>query len=89
MAIVDTVLNSLRQAERELEAQLAGVRSAIASMVGGGGSRGGRRGRRASTRSAAAAGGSRKRRISAEGRARIAAAQRARWAKVRAQKKEK
>ncbi len=82
MAGVDSAVNSLRQAERELVAQLEGIRAAIASL-GGGARRG--RGRRLST--AAGNGRRRRRKISPEGRARIAAAQRARWAKVRAGKK--
>jgi hypothetical protein len=71
----------------------------LLSQLTGGGSRGGERGRRG--RPARARGGRtarrgpgrpaatvrKKRKMSAEARARIAAAQKARWAKVRAQKK--
>lgn len=89
MAIVDSVFKSLRQAERELEGQLASVRAAMASLSGNGAAR--RHGRPAGTHQhelpiglVNAGPTKRKRRkLSADARARISAAQKKRWAKYK------
>lgn len=74
----ESVLNSLRAAEREAVAQLEKIRTAIASF--GGKSAGGkRRGR--------PPGSGKRRKMSAEARAKIAAAQKKRWAKQKATEK--
>jgi hypothetical protein len=93
MAVFARLVNGLKRAERELQAQLTGVRAAISSLASGApaGRKRGRRGRsRSRTQSAAAVVTTvRKKRkpMSAEARAKIAAAQRARWAKHNAAKK--
>ena len=91
MAAFHTLVDGFRKAERELEAQLAGVKAAIASLSEGGlVGRGRRRGRppgsknkhTASTRSSVIHGRKRKRRkMSAAARKAISDAQKARWAK--------
>ena len=79
MAVVDTAVSALRQAERDIEGQLASVREAIASLTRSGGRGAGR---------FAAGGATRKRRkLSADARARISAAQKRRWAKHKAENK--
>lgn len=74
--------------------QIEALQAELAGLFGGGspsrGSAGKRRGRppvAAKAASAAPAAGKRQHRMSAEGRARIAAAAKARWAKFRAEKK--
>ena len=71
MQNLNRVLSELKSEQQRLERQLRQVKRAIALLKGFG------------TRSS----GSATRKISAAGRARIAAAQRARWAKVRVGKK--
>jgi len=87
MASFGGMLAGLRKAERELAAQLAGVRGAIAALAGT--ATGSGRGRQTTSdpSSARATRGRKRGKMSAEGRARIAAAQKARWAKIRAAKK--
>ena len=80
MAAYQGLIRSLRRAEQQLERQLAGVRTAISSLHFG-----------SAVSPAAPAAGPRKRtrrvrKMSAAARARIAAAQRARWAKIKASK---
>ena len=80
MAIVDNAVSALRRAERDIEGQLASVREAIASLTRSAG----RRGRAALL----ATGAPRQRRkLSADARARISAAQKRRWAKHKAENK--
>lgn len=67
------LIKTLRHAERELVKQLAGIRRAISSLEMGG-----------AVSPGMPAVGIKKRRISKAGRARIAAAQKARWAKQKA-----
>ena len=96
MAVFANLVDGLKRAERELEAQLKGVRAAISSLASGEpavSAPGRRRGRAARQQAgtpvaAVVATASRKERkpMSAEARAKIAAAQRARWAKHRARK---
>ena len=84
--VLQNVLGHLSKAKRELQAeaksivdQIARIDAVLRSGLG--------RGRRKGTKRAAASKRGGKRQISAAGRARIAAAQRKRWAKVRAAKK--
>ena len=71
------LIKTLRRTERELVKQLVGVREAISSLELGG----------AVSPPVPARGiGGRKRRISKAGRARISAAQKARWARQKAGK---
>lgn len=95
MAAFQILVRSLRRVENELEAQLAGVKAAISSLAESGGLRGdaGKRGRRkgkASAKSALTGGGKaikkRATKMSAAGRAAISAAQKKRWAAVKAAK---
>ncbi len=67
-------IEDLREAERHLEKQLTAVKNHIAALVG------------APKRRGRSAVGPKKRRMSAKGRAAIAAAQKKRWAKVKAAK---
>ena len=93
MAVIANLVAGLKRAERSLEAQLKGIRAAIGSLAGGAPgipkrrrASGTKKTKGASKRAAVAV--KRKRKpMSAEARAKIAAAQRARWARVRAQKK--
>ena len=85
MARFDGLIESLRHAERTLESQLASVRSAISNLTEGG---------RQFIEDVASLGPAaapkrrrRRRKLSAEGRAAIAAAQRKRWAKIKASRK--
>jgi len=100
MAVLQTLVDSLRKAERELEAQLAGVKAAISSLREGGGLVGDRPGRgrprgsgnkqRRTTKSIIIHGKKRKRRkLSAAARKAISDAQKARWAKQKAGAKRK
>lgn len=86
MASFDDVLDGLRKAEREIEAQLAGIRGAISALAGSGQAKGRRRGRKAGTspkRPSAPPRNGRKP-LSASARKAISDAQKARWAKQRA-----
>jgi hypothetical protein len=82
MALQDVIV-TLRQAEQQLEQQLASIRGALSSLESGS----------AATPERAAVGATndrpvRKRsKLSAKGRAAISAAQKARWAKIRAANK--
>jgi hypothetical protein len=67
------ILLELKKQERRLEKQLTGIRSAIGSLAPVGRVKAARGPRR----------GGRKRRVSAAARAKMAAAQRARWARAR------
>jgi len=90
MAGFDNAVASLREAETELVRQLASVRAAISSLAGDVPRRARPTQKRSPGRPKGAGTKRRRRRkftMSAEARARIAAAQRARWAKVRAQKR--
>lgn len=87
MASFDDVLDGLRKAEREIEAQLAGIRGAISALAGGGQTKGrGRAGRKAGTASKRPTAQPRNGRkpLSASARKAISDAQKARWAKQRA-----
>lgn len=81
MAVFNTFIKGLRTTERELENQLTKVRNAIASLQVGRGAAGAK----------SSTPGTRKRRkrrkMSAAGRAKIAAAQKKRWATVKAGQK--
>jgi len=74
MAALQHLVKRLRQAERELEKQLDGIRAAISSLEFGGG--GVPRGSRSRPR--------RKRKVSAKARRAISLAQKRRWAKKKA-----
>jgi hypothetical protein len=79
MADFRRILSALKKQEQRLEKQLASIRSAIGSLAAG------VRTGVSSSRSRSRAGVRRKRRVSAAARAKMAAAQRARWARVRKQ----
>lgn len=86
MAGFTSLLKSLRHAEQQLEKQLEGVRSAIASLeFGGAVSPGMPGGTRVSGRPKSAT----RRTISAKGRKAISEAQKARWARMKADDKRK
>ncbi len=88
MAGFRRIIAELKKQERRLAAQLAGIRTAISSLEFGGGGvpapaiieTPNAAGRRSKKRR-------RRRKLSAEARAKISAAQKKRWAKVRAEKK--
>lgn len=83
MAGFQIVIKNLRRAEADLEKQLENVRSAIASLSGGTGAA--RRGRPAGSKNKA---GKKKRKpMSKVARAKIAAAQKKRWAAKKAGEK--
>jgi hypothetical protein len=77
MADLDAVLEQLKQERKRAEGELRQLEKVIATLS---------RMRTTSTRNGSGPGGI-KRQLSAAARERIAAAQRARWAKVRAQSK--
>jgi hypothetical protein len=84
MAAFQVLISGLRRAEKQLETQLASVRSAISSLeLGGGGIQRltGRRGRKRAT-----APPRRRRRLSAKARKAISDAQKKRWAKIKSAK---
>jgi hypothetical protein len=82
-----SLLKSLRRAEHQLETQLEGIRNAIASLeFGGAVSPGMPGGRRSSGRPK---GSGTRRTISAKGRKAISEAQKARWARLKAEEKRK
>ena len=91
MAGFQKLVSNLRKVEAQLEKQLEGVRSAIASLTGAGG--GGKRGRPAGTgqRGPGRPKGSGRKRgrrtMSAASRKAISDAQKARWAKQKAKDK--
>lgn len=79
--------DTLRRAG-EILAEIESLQTELAGLFSGG--RGGRRGARGGGRAAAAAaaaGSGKRRRMSPEAKARIAAAAKARWARYRAEKK--
>jgi hypothetical protein len=78
MADLDAVLEQLRQERKRAEGELRQLEKVITTLS---------RIRIKGTGSGAGSGGGAKRQLSAAARERIAAAQRARWAKVRAQSK--
>ena len=80
MASFTRIIVGLRRAERELEQQLGKVKSAIALLGAGTGAR---RGRPAGSKNIVR----RRRKMSAQARAAISAAQKERWAKQKAGKK--
>ena len=88
MAGFKSLLGGLRHAEQQLERQLEGIRSAIASLEFGGavspGMPGGKRGSRPKS-----SGNTPRRTISAKGRKAISDAQKARWARQKADEKRK
>ena len=88
MAGFDGLIKSLRHAEKTLESQLSSVRSAISTLTAGGREFIGNLVEGADKR-AARAPRRRRRKLSAKGRAAIAAAQRKRWAKIKAGQKAK
>jgi hypothetical protein len=73
------VLRQLRRQERNLSGELGRVRQAIAALSASGG-----RGSRAASSTSEAPVRRRRRRLSAAARARISAAQKRRWAKLKA-----
>jgi hypothetical protein len=82
------LIGRLRSAERELTAQLAGIRAAISSLAEGARTRrSGRRRRKGTDKGIIIVGGKRGRKRSAAARAAMSRAQKARWAKARATKK--
>ena len=100
MPIFQSLVDGLRKAERELEAQLAGVKAAISSLTDSGGLVGNdrKRGRppgsknrqKGTTKAIIIHGKKRKRRkLSAAARKAISDAQKARWAKQKAGAKRK
>jgi hypothetical protein len=92
MAAFQGILSGLRRAEQQLERQLANVRSAITSLAGGTGARRGRPARSKNKRGLgrpARTGIRVRRKMSAAARAKISAAQKARWAKQKASEKKK
>jgi len=82
MAGLKRAVAQLHAERSRIQGELRRIEDAISALGAVSGSRGGRRSAAASTN-----GRRRRRRMSAAGRRRIAAAQRARWAKVRAKKK--
>ena len=86
---VQDLLDTLRTEEQQLTKQLAGIRGAISSLETGGASPAAiRRGPGRAVASTSGHSPARKRsKLSAKGRAAISAAQKARWAKIRAGKK--
>jgi hypothetical protein len=79
MAALQHLVRRLRQAERELEKQLEGIRAAISSLeFGGGGVPRSERMKRSASRPR------RKRKMSARARRAISLAQKRRWAKKKA-----
>jgi hypothetical protein len=93
MSAFDTVLSTLRKAESELVAQLAGLRAAISSLSGGDNVHNARRRGRppgSKNKSIIIHGKKRRRRkLSAAARKAISDAQKARWAKQKAGAKRK
>ena len=87
MAGFQNLVSNLRKAEAQLEKQLEGVRSAIASLIGAGG--GVKRGRPAGTGKRGPGRPKRRgrRKMSAASRKAISDAQKARWAKQKAKDK--
>jgi hypothetical protein len=79
MAGFDGILSNLRRAERQLEKQLAGVRNAISSLSFGSAVSPALPARVPERRSKGS--GRKRRRMSAAAKAKISAAQKARWAK--------
>ena len=90
MSAFQVLISGLRRAEKQLETQLASVRSAISSLeLGGGGVpllR--RRGRRAGAGSAGRLRTRTRRRLSAKARKAMSDAQKKRWAKVKKERGE-
>jgi hypothetical protein len=78
MADLDAVLEQLKQERKRAEGELKQLEKVIATLS---------RMKSIGSRSASGSNGGMKRQLSAAARERIAAAQRARWAKVRAQSK--
>ncbi|MGH9420952.1 MAG: hypothetical protein ACRD3J_13335 [Thermoanaerobaculia bacterium] len=87
MASLQLLISSLRRAEQELERQLMRVRNAISSLGSGGTT--GRRGRSGSkgAQENPKGSGRKRRKISAQARAAMSAAQKKRWAKQKAGEK--
>ncbi len=85
MANLSVVVNQLRRERDRVSRQLERIDNAIAALKTIGGGRNGRR----STAAAGRRGRRPRRKLSAAARARIAAAQRARWAKVKARQEKK
>lgn len=85
MAALQGIIAGLRRAEQQLAKQLEGVRTAISSLELGGAVSPGFKG--GSSRPQRAGGKRKRRKMSAEARAKIAAAQKKRWAKVKAASK--
>ena len=79
MADLDAVLEQLRQERKRAEGELRQLERVIAQLS---------KARAGSSRTSSSFGKGKKRQLSAAARERIAAAQRVRWAKVRAQSKE-
>jgi hypothetical protein len=89
MAEFSQIVATLRAQERELEAQLARVRAARSALetVEAGVPAASRTRKRGAGRARAAASSGKRRTFSAATRAKMAAAQQARWAKKRAEQK--
>jgi hypothetical protein len=88
MADFQITIKTLRRTEADLSRQLESVRSAIAALEGSA-APGGRRGRRRGPgrpKGSGKRGRPKGRKMSAAARAKIAAAQKARWAKLKAGK---
>ncbi len=90
MAIFETLVDGLRRAERELEAQLSGIKAAISSLAGGSGTgrkrgrpAGSRNRRKGSDKAIIIVGGKvkrKRRKMSVAARKKISDAQKKRWA---------
>jgi hypothetical protein len=83
------LIKGLKRAEQQLEKQLEGIRSAIASLEFGAAVSPGLPGGRRGPGRPASSGGTPRRTISARGRKAISEAQKARWARQKAQEKRK
>lgn len=84
MAAFDALIEGLRKAEHQLEKQLAGIKSAIASLDFGSAVKAAIPGGNSGAVQAKATGGRKRRKMSAAARKAISDAQKRRWAKQKA-----